>query len=235
MNVPSPFVSAIIVAAGSSTRMGGGLSKQLLTIGEMPVIYHTIKAFQECTAIDEIIISARECDFEPISAIASEYHFDKVSKLVSGGETRQQSVKNGIAAVSGKCLYLAVHDGARPLVTCSDITLCINAAIEHGAAALGTPIVDTLKLADTSGKILGTQSRNSLWAVHTPQIFEKELYLRALKAAEQANAFYTDDCQLIEAVKANIFIVNSSRFNIKITTPEDLLFAEAALKLKNSI
>lgn len=222
--------SAIIVAAGNSTRMGQGISKQFLKICERPVIYWTLKAFEDCNCIDEIVVCSKKSDFDKMREIIRKYKITKVKCLVQGGSTRQQSVVNGVNATSSDSNYLVIHDGARPLITCDMIEKAIAGAMENGAAAIGVQVKDTLKIVDENSLIIGTQSRENLWAVQTPQVFEKEIYIKALKAAQADDMDCTDDCQLIERINQKITMVIGQSLNIKITTSDDLLLAEAILK-----
>ncbi len=221
------FVSAIIVSAGNSTRMGG-INKQFLEIGGMPVIACSIKAFQECNQIDEIIIVTRADDIEIVKNLVNEYNFAKVSAVVEGGSTRSGSVYNGIFACSSNADFVAIHDGARPLVTEKIICDTLQCAIEYGSATTGVKIKDTIKVVNETGEIVSTTDRDTLRAVQTPQIFSKDLYLNALENVPNSKNF-TDDCMLIEANGGKVFICDGDYENIKITTPEDIALAEIYL------
>lgn len=221
------FTSAIIVAAGDSTRMGYRLSKQLIPLNGHPAIEYTLKAFEECALIDEIIVVARSQDIEDIAQIA--FGFKKVGSVTAGGATRTQSVKNGLRAASKRATHYAIHDGARVLITPELIEKILYAAYECGAAAPGTPVTDTVKVADDNGVILSTPDRSCMWAVQTPQAFEKELYKRAMNHALMNNLSVTDDCSMAEAIGEKVQIVRGDYANIKLTTPVDLTLAEALL------
>lgn len=225
----SAFVSAIIVAAGGSTRMGSGVSKQFLPLLGKPAITYTLGAFQRCALIDEVVVVCRAQDIARIEMICADCGFDKVASVVEGGAFRGESVKNGVKAADVRAQYYAIHDGARPLITESDITAVVSAALETGAATLGTPVTDTIKFADENNVITGTPDRSTLRAVQTPQVFEKEIYEFALADAEDRLASVTDDCSLIEKMGGEVTIVEGSRENIKLTTPIDLLIAESIL------
>ena len=224
------FVSAVIVSAGNSTRMGG-VNKQFLEINDIPVIAHTIKAFNDSSLIDEIIVVTRETDIEDIKNLISRYNFQKVSTVVRGGETRQLSVYNGVISTSKNADYVAIHDGARPLVTENVISDTLHKAVEYGAAATGVKIKDTVKQVDDNNTIVATPDRAYLRFIQTPQIFNKSLYLDAVNTVENSKDF-TDDCMLIEAYGKTVNFVDGDYENIKITTPEDIELAENYLKRK---
>lgn len=222
-----PFVSAVIVSAGSSSRMGG-INKQLLNICDMPVIAHSIKAFSECDLIDEIVVVTRKSDIININEVISKYDLKKVKSVVVGGETRQISVLNGVEETSENADFIAIHDGARPLVTEKVIFDTLTCAFDCGAATTGVKVIDTIKCVDNDEKIISTPDRTVLRAVQTPQIFDKKLYLNAVKNVANSKDF-TDDCKLIEAYGKSVKIVDGDYENIKITTPNDIVVAEAYL------
>lgn len=224
------FVSAIIVAAGRSTRMGGDTGKQFIFIDGVPVIVRTLKGFELAGGIREIVIAARQEDIPQMYALIQEYEITKVTQIVTGGETRQESVFRAIAHADERADFLAIHDGARPLIRPQEIEQVVEAAVEHGAAALGVPVKDTIKRIDENGRILETPERSALWAVQTPQVFSRALYLRAAEQAGSEAANLTDDCQLIEQTGEPVFLVRGAYSNLKITTPEDVLAAEGILK-----
>lgn len=221
------FTSAIIVAAGNSTRMGYKLSKQLIPLNGRAAIEYTLKAFQSCPLIDEIIVAARPVDIEDIAHIA--FEFRKVSAVTSGGSERIDSVCKGIHACDKRATHYAIHDGARVLITPEQIEKAVKAAYEYGAAALGTPVTDTVKVADAEGRILSTPDRSSMWAVQTPQVFEKALYKRAMDNAVSNGLSVTDDCSMVEAIGEPVRIIRGEYSNIKLTTPVDITIAEALL------
>ncbi len=214
------FVSAVIVSAGNSSRMGG-VNKQFLEINNIPVIAHTIKAFDMSDLIDEIVVVTRECDIESIKNLISQYNFKKVSAVVKGGETRQLSVYNGVINTSGNADFVAIHDGARPLVTEKVICDTLFKAFEFDAAATGVKVKDTVKQVNDSDDIVATPDRAYLRFIQTPQIFNKSLYLDAVKTVENSKDF-TDDCMLIESYGKTVKFVDGDYENIKITTPEDV-------------
>lgn len=228
--VNNAFVSAIIVSAGNSSRMGG-INKQFLNICGMPVIAHSIKAFQDCNLINEIVIVTRENDIDEVNEVVKDYSFSKVVAVVVGGETRQLSVLNGIKAVSNNAEYIAIHDGARPLVTQKVVVDTLNCAIEFNAATTGVKVIDTIKIVDENENIIDTLDRAFLRAVQTPQIFNKSLYLNAVGNVPNSKDF-TDDCKLIEAYGHKVKIVDGDYENIKITTPSDIEIATYYLSKK---
>ena len=224
----SAFVSAIIVAAGGSTRMGLSDSKQFIALSGKTVIERTLTTFQHCGLIKEIVVVSREQDCERIREIAGKNAFSKVSAVVKGGDSRAHSVKNGISAANPRAEYYAIHDGARPLVTVEEIERVVEAAFDTGAATLGTTVTDTIKIVDKNDIIEITPPRSQLRAVQTPQVFEAELYSFALESADKLDGF-TDDCSLIEKMGGEVKVVKGSKENIKLTTPFDILIAESII------
>lgn len=226
-----PYITAIIAAAGSSSRMNG-INKLLFEIDGMPVIARTIEKFNSNDNINEIIISARSSDIEKIKGTIVKYNFSKVIAVVDGGDTRAESVRNSVAASNDKTEYFAIHDGARPLITEAVINETINSAVKYRAAVAGVRVKDTIKVVD-GGFIESTPERSTLWAVHTPQIFEKNLYLNAIANAENCKTEITDDSMLVEMLGVKVFMVNDEYSNIKITTPDDLSIVEQYIKGDN--
>lgn len=220
------FVSAVIVAAGSSRRMGG-INKLLLELGGKTVLERTVAAFQNNDKIDEIILAARAEDIDTYKALLS--GFDKVRAIVQGGETRQKSVAAAVNACDERCTLLAIHDGARPLVSQRIIDDTVNAAVEYGAATCAVQVKDTIKAVDADSVITDTPERSSLRAVHTPQCFDKKIYLDCIEALGEAARDMTDDCRLLELCGKKVKVVPSSYSNLKITTAEDIPFAESLL------
>ncbi len=226
----SAYVSAIIVAAGGSVRMGIADSKQFIPLLSRPAIEYTLKAFQNCHLIKEIVVVSREQDKQRIKDIALENNFSKVSAIVNGGASRAESVRNGVKATNEKAKYYAIHDGARPLITVEEIERVVESAFDNGAATLGTSVTDTIKIVDGFNKIESTPLRSQLRAVQTPQVFECELYKFALENAGDNMINYTDDCSLIENMGGEIEVVKGSPENIKLTTPIDIIIAESILR-----
>lgn len=227
-----PFVAAVIVAAGKSSRMGTGKSKQFLQLCGVETIARTLSAFEESRYVREVIVVTNRFDIAKIGDILGEYGFSKVTRIVIGGETRQQSAALGLKAVDKSAEYIAVHDGARPLVTSGLIDKVIETAFKTKAASAAVKVKDTLKIADEKGFVLSTPDRQRIWAVQTPQVFKADIYRDALDKAVKAGADYTDDCQLIEAADGQVFLVEGEYTNIKITTPDDVAYAEAIIRLR---
>lgn len=221
-------VSAVIVAAGSSSRMHG-IDKQLLDIGGMPVIARAVSAFEKADIISEIVIVTREDLIENINNLVLKYGFEKVTAVVKGADTRQKSVFNGISATSGDCEFVAIHDGARPFVTDKIISDVCNAAFLYNAAAAAVTAVDTIKLVNEKNEIINTVDRKFVRQMQTPQVFGKSAYLNAMKNVPDSENF-TDDCMLMEKAGVTVKTVECSSRNIKITTREDIILAEAILR-----
>ena len=215
---------AVIVAAGNGTRMGAQKSKMLLEIDGKTVIERTVSVFDNMAEIDEIIVVCRECDFEEFSRLLPGENIT----FAIGGETRQQIVKNAVDTID-ECDYIVIHDGARPLVREETIIKTLDKAQEMGAAAAGVYVKDTVKLVDDDLNIAGTPNRKYLVSIQTPQIFEFELYKKALEKAQEEGADYTDDCQLIEHIGGKVGVVIGEYDNIKITTKSDIPLAQSLL------
>ena len=223
-----PTVAAVMVAAGSSTRMG--MPKQLIPLYGMPVIARSLMAFEMANLVDEIIVVVREADMLQVYDICKSYEISKITKIIKGGETRQQSVSHGIYAARDCTEYFAIHDGARPLIRPETIDAVIAAAFQVRAASAAVRVKDTIKMSDENGFITGTPDRRFLWNVQTPQVFERTLYLEALRRATAEGVEYTDDCQLVERLGVPVQLCEADYANIKITTPEDVAFAEGILR-----
>ena len=223
-----PAVCAVIVAAGSSQRMGGQ-NKLLLPLAGAPVLAHTLRAFEKCAAVRDIVLVCREQDILPYTELARSYGVGKLRTVTRGGASRTASVLAGLRAAPADAALVAVHDGARPLVSEAVITEAVCAAAEHGAAAPVVPVKDSIKrIAD--GTIAADVPRDTLAAVQTPQVFRRELLLRALEDAARSGRSFTDDCAAVEAMGQAVQATHGSYENIKITTPEDILVAQALLQ-----
>lgn len=223
-------VAAVVVAAGNSTRMGYGMSKQLIPLLGIPTIGHTLMAFEEASCINQIVVVCRESDIERINEIAAEYNISKLKAVVTGGDTRSESVRNGVSATDEDIDFVAIHDGARPLVTPQAIGRVVSAAVEKRAAALAVPVTDTIKVVDENGFIVSTPLRSTLRAAQTPQVFEKALYTEALDKTRDAGVEFTDDCALVEWAGVPVMTVMGDYSNIKLTTPGDVSVAENILR-----
>lgn len=217
---------AILPAAGSSSRMKQAGNKLFCEICETPVIVLALKALQSSPFIDEIIIPTREDMIEDIKALVQENDITKVSAVIPGGKTRTESVLNGVLHARGKFDLVAIHDAARPFVSQEIIEKTVLAASRFNAAAPGVPVKDTIKDAE-GGIIKRTVPRETLFGIQTPQIFDADLITSALVKATRDNTPITDDCSAVEALGMRVIITNGDYFNIKITTPEDLIFGEA--------
>jgi 2-C-methyl-D-erythritol 4-phosphate cytidylyltransferase len=220
---------AIIVAAGSGKRFGAERPKQFLEIAGKPLLIHTLEKFEKCVAIDEIVLMLSAEEIENFRVPAERFHLTKLKKIVAGGKTRAESVFNGLNVIKeNKAEIVAVHDGARPFVTCEEISATLEKAKESGAACLVAPVTDTIKqVAD--GKIVGTIERTKLRRALTPQAFRYEILQKAFADADLSEAA-TDECFLVEKLGYEISIVEGSAKNIKITTREDWELAEIFLR-----
>lgn len=227
------FTSAVIVAGGSSTRMGAGISKQLLEIDKIPVVVRTLLAFEETPEIDEIIVVAKESELELYKEFKTKYKISKLKQAVIGGCSRQESVKNGFELISDKSKYVAIHDGARCLITKEEISRVCQAAYTYNAATAASRATDTIKTATSTGFIDKTVDRSTVWHAQTPQIFGADLYRAALAVATRDKLEVTDDCSLVEHIEHPIKLVECSSCNVKITTPEDVWRAKAIIRQRN--
>ena len=223
-------VCALIPAAGKGSRMAHSVKKPYLKLAEKPILAHTIQRFEQNSAVDAIFVIVDPADFsECQAAVLQPYPFTKVQKLVAGGETRQMSVYNGIRALSADVDFVIVHDAVRPFVTDEIIFECLTAADEWGAAVAAVPVKDTIKVANADNFIVETPARDRLWAVQTPQVFQKSLLEEAHQAAQTRQLTATDDASLVEQVGFPVRLVNGSYTNLKITTPIDLQVAEVLI------
>ena len=211
--------------------MGEDISKQFLPLAGVPAIVHTLRAFEAAASVSEVVLVSREEDISRMEHLLEAFHINKVKSVVPGGSTRQQSAAAGVRAAGGAA-YVAVHDGARVLITPQEIDKVVNDAFVYGASALGVPVKDTVKVAGTGGIVQSTPDRSTLWAIQTPQVFSRRLYLTALSLAEAEQAEYTDDCQLAERAGARVHICRGEYTNLKLTTRDDIPVAESMLKGK---
>ena len=224
--LPLKYCGAVIVAAGTASRMGG-IDKVMAQLEGEPMILRTVRTFQTCEAIREIVIVTREDLIVPIMSLCKD--FEKVTAVVAGGSSRQESVQLGLNALSSKVKLVAVQDGARPLVTHAVIDRTVRAAHTYSAAAPAIPVKDTVKVV-TGGVVKETPDRKNLRAVQTPQVFDLDLLKGALKKAKEDEAEVTDDCSAVERLGMSVKIVEGDERNIKITTPLDLAIAKLLLE-----
>ena len=226
--------AAIILAAGNSTRMGGKINKQLEPLCDVPVLAHTLMAYQRCMLIEEIVVVTRPQDFDAVFAIAKEYGISKLKHIAAGGATRQESAKRGMSKLDPAIRYVAIADGARCLITPSQIAKVCMRAYRYRAASAGHLVSDTLKRTNAVGMVKETVDRNNLWQAQTPQIFHTSLYTAALLRADSDKFEVTDDNSLIEHLGYQVRMVECGRENMKITTRDDLAMAEAILTYRGA-
>lgn len=227
---------AIIPAAGKGLRMHSDVKKQYMGIGGKPILYWTLKAFENCPTIDEIILSVPTEDISYCQKdIVHKYDIQKVKKIVTGGRRRQDSVANGFAAIEGVCDVVCIHDAVRPLIQPYTITKSVRTALNFGASCVAVQVKDTIKEITDDGFVRRTPNRRYLYAAQTPQSFDYNLYSDAVAFSVKENLDATDDCYLVERVGGRIVIVEGSYENIKITTESDLIFAEEILKVRNQL
>jgi len=224
------MISAVIVAAGQGKRMGTKVDKLWLEVAGRPVIAHTWKQFNDAACIDEIVLVVRDGRFGDFSELAARYGFAKDFRIVAGGAERQDSVWNGLAALSPSAEIVAIQDAARPCTTAELIAATIRAARQTGAAVAAQPVADTLKEADDGKMIARTVDRSKLWSVQTPQTFRVEVIRRAIAAARAQNLKLTDDTAACELIGQAVQLVNSAGPNPKVTVPADLPFVESLLR-----
>lgn len=222
------MLTAIIVAAGSSHRMG--FDKLFALLGDKPVIAHTLQVFEEAECVDEIILVGRDDRLAELQELVRRAEFKKVRHVVSGGLHRQDSVRAGMDLLACDASYVAVHDAARPLVTAEKIGRVFAECQIHGAAALAEPITDTLKRADEECFVCGGVDRAGIYAMQTPQIFSRDLLLKAYEAVAAKHLSITDEVSAVEQLGAKVLLVPNDEFNLKITYPRDLLLAESFLR-----
>lgn len=223
-----PQCAAVIVAAGTAQRMGS--DKAVMNLGNLPVIARTLLAFQNSPYVSEIVVVARMDLIVDIADICKRYGLSKVSKVCCGGKTRMESALAGVSEVSQKAELIAIHDGARPLVSQELIERTVYAAKKNMAAAPAIVSTDTLKAVDENGFIAGTVDRNTVLRVQTPQIFQADIIKGALTKAVKDGLLLTDDCSAVEIMGIRTKIVEGETDNIKLTTPADVHLAAAILR-----
>lgn len=227
------FVSAIIPAAGRGTRMNKSINKQYITLSGMPILLRTIIAFDECKEVDEIIVVVGKNEKDIFKKqILDRYKIKTPFKVVVGGDTRQESVFNAIVKTDDRTDIIAVHDGARPLISSAEIIKTIDGARKYGACILAVPVKETVKRIDENGYVKKTVNRSSLYNIRTPQTFKADILKEAHLSAIEKGIVGTDDSFLVEQNGVNVKIVKGSYTNIKITTPEDLIYAQEFLSYR---
>lgn len=223
-----PRCTALVAAAGSSSRMGG-VNKLLQELDGVPVLVRTLTSLQLASRVDEIVIATQEKDLVLISQLCKDYQITKCTKVIRGGADRVHSVLMAALEISPETELLAVQDGARPLVLPAMIDRVIEAAGRCGAAAPAVPVKDTIKTIREDGSVQETLSRNALRAVQTPQVFQADILKAALQSATEQNQVITDDCSAVELLGKTVYLVEGDEENLKITTPIDFVVAEAIL------
>jgi 2-C-methyl-D-erythritol 4-phosphate cytidylyltransferase len=226
------MLSAIIVAAGSSQRMG--FDKLFAQLGDKPVIAHTLDAFERAKCVDEIILVGRGDRLSELQGLVSRTEGTKVRHVVSGGVHRQDSVRAGLNLLAPAARYVAVHDAARPLITPEQIERVFAECRVHGAAALAEPITDTLKRGDENHFVCGGVDRADLFAMQTPQIFSREILVEAYDAVAENKISITDEVSAVEQLGRKVLLVPNYEFNLKITYPRDLLLAHSFLSQRST-
>ena len=223
------MVSAIIVAAGSSQRMG--FDKLLSLIGNKPVVAHSIDRFEQCDEIDEVILVVRSDRREEFQRVVDVCGFTKVNRLVDGGDERHLSVWNGIAQLSEASEIVAIHDAARPLVSSELIGRSVTLARACGAVSLAAPVVETVKRADAERNVIGSVDRSGLWATQTPQVFRFDWLLDAYKRIVDSGRSVTDEVSALQEAGYPVRLLQNTDWNVKITFPRDLKLAEKMISL----
>ena len=226
------MVTAIIVAAGKSERMGAGTDKAFLNLGSRPVVSWSLLAFEKCAAIDQIVLVVRKDQIMAAKALARMFGIAKLHAIVPGGKERQDSVMAGLKAMDSDTRYVVVHDGARPCIKSDVIAEVVKQARRSGAAVVGRRIWDTVKFVEKGTQIDHTEDRTKLWTVQTPQAFAVQTLKKAYESLSAAKESVTDDSAAVERLGEAVKIVESNAVNIKITTVDDLQVAAAALNIK---
>ena len=222
--------AAVVVAAGSARRMEG-IDKVLAKLGELPVLVHTLYAFQDCPLVSEVVVVTREDLLEEVGRLCQQYHLNKVKKIIVGGAERIHSVRAGLNEVSPEIELVAIHDGARPLVTQKILKETVERASVTGAAVPAIPVIDTIKRVE-DGFTVETVDRAQLRGMQTPQIFDSGMIRAALEKALEDGENLTDDCAAVERLGMKVALTEGSRENIKITTPFDLMLGESILEAR---
>ena len=226
------FNSAVILAAGNGTRMNDDRAKQFIEIRGLPVLVRSAMAFEQSPEIHEIVVVTRAADIEGCTKILRDHGITKLTRVIAGGSTRQESAKLGFDAVNPACDYVAIHDAARCLVTPDNIEAVMETAYVSGSAACASRVVDTIKKTNGANTITETIDRENTWLVQTPQVFMADMYRAAAYMAVKDHVVATDDCMLCERLGFQVKLVDTGRFNIKVTYPEDITMAEMILAIR---
>lgn len=231
-STPQVKVTAIIPCAGQGKRMGSAVNKLFLDLGGHPLLAYTLDIFQSNSLIDEVILVASSGDLDFCrQEIVDKYGYSKVKQLVLGGKERQDSVHNGLINLDKKTELVLIHDGARPFLNKDILERAIDAGLKKGAAVVGVPAKDTIKIVNNDQSVKETPDRQYIWQVQTPQVFRKEVILKAYQEAAEKGWTGTDDASLVEKLGMPVYMVKGDYMNIKITTPEDLIFAGEMLRV----
>ncbi|MFN2474803.1 MAG: 2-C-methyl-D-erythritol 4-phosphate cytidylyltransferase [Chthoniobacterales bacterium] len=221
------MLTAIIVAGGSSRRMG--FDKTFALLAGRPIIAHSLAAFAATESVHAIVVVGRADRLADLREVVAQHSFGKVREVIAGGTHRQDSVNEGLLRVSTSAEFVAVHDAARPLVTSGEIERVFDAARRHGAASLAAPVADTLKRADDAGMVSGSVDRQGVYGMQTPQIFRRELLLEAYARVADERLSITDEVSAVERLCREVVLVPNEDYNFKITYPADLRLAELVL------
>jgi 2-C-methyl-D-erythritol 4-phosphate cytidylyltransferase len=228
--------AAVIVSAGKGHRLPGEKKKQFLSLAGKPILCHTLDAFEACPSIDFIqLIVGQEDVTYTLKEIVEVYGYRKISQIVPGGKSRQESVKKGIDTLSSEVDIVTIHDGVRPFVTPRMIEESIQGARQFKAVVLAMPVKETIKMVGPDRTVLKTLDRESLWQIQTPQTFQLDIIRQALYKATEDGFIGTDDASLVERIGVKVYILPGSYTNIKITTPEDLILGHLILKMEASL
>jgi len=226
---------AVIVSAGKGHRFMKGMKKQFFPLAGKPILAHTLDRFEDCPLIQTILLVVAEEDMDYcLKEIVEKYEYQKIYRIIPGGKKRQESVKNGIDALSEDVDIVVIHDGVRPFVTRGMIEESIQWAVRFQGVVVAMPVKETIKMVHSDGTILETLDRESLWQIQTPQTFQVKTIREAFQRAVKDGFTGTDDASLVERLGVKVHVLPGSYTNIKITTPDDLMLANLFLQTKNS-
>lgn len=219
---------AIIPAAGEGTRMGSALPKTFLPIGGVPLIVHTLRAFEACQSVDKVVLVVHPDYASEYQKLVDQYEITKVKEYITGGAKRSESVGNGLTYVDPDCGIIIVHDGARPLVKPEIIDKAVAMCVTDKAVVVGVPVKQTIKkINSVEGSVERTLNREELWEIQTPQVFHRDVLVEAYEHAKSMDV--TDDASLVEQIGIKVKVIQGDYLNIKVTTPEDIIIAEKML------